>query len=307
MTDTVIDSILIPTDGSEGASTGAKRGLEVADALEATVTVLSVADASALEGAAGVLESNVESHRDALEESARSAAGDVESVAADRFPDLEVRVETERGTPAQVVSEYVDEVDADLVAMGTSGRSGLERALLGSVTEAVLRTVSVPVLAVPPSATERSLSRDAVEDVLLPTDDSEGALAAVDVGLDLADEYDALVHAVYAVDTRRLRGASVATGAVDPSDLLSDLERAGDEALEVVRERARERGVSVAGRLASGSAAEAILEAADETGSDLVVMGTHGRSGLERQLIGSVTESVVRGAEVPVCCVPIEG
>ncbi len=296
---TTIDTLLIPTDGSDGALTGAKRGLELATAVGAEVHVLSVVDASELEGLSRLLESDVAGLRASLESEAEAAVEAVEASAVERGLDLPITTSVEHGTPFQVIERYVETEAIDLVAMGTKGRTGLERILVGSVTENVLRTVDVPVLAVPPEAEDRSLTRDAVDGLLVPTDGSEGATAAVDWGLDLADAYDAMVHAVFSADTKRIGGAT------DPDGIFRELERIGDDALEDVRTRARDRSVSVTGTVASGRPARVILEFVERTDSDVVVMGTHGRSGLQRPFLGSVTETVVRGADVPVLCVPV--
>lgn len=299
MTETAIDSILIPTDGSEGALAGAKRGLDLAGAVEADVHVLSVVDTSEFEGLSGLLETDPDEHRAALEAQAEAAVDSVEAVIDERNPELEVATATERGIPYRAIERYVDAAGVDLVAMGTRGQSGLERVVLGSVTENVLRTVDVPVLAVSPAAGDSSLARDDVETILLPTDGSEAATVAVEWGIGLATILDAAVHAIYSADTGRF-----ADGA-EPSNVLVELERVGEEAIETVRDRAEESGVSVTGTTARGPPARVILDTVDETGSDLLVVGTHGRAGLERQLLGSVTEKIVRDADVPVVCVPV--
>ena len=296
---TSIDAILLPTDGSDAALTGAKRGLELAQAVEAAVHVLSVVDASELEGLSGLLESDVATLRESLESEAEEAVEAVEATATERGLDLPITTSVEHGTPFRVIEQYVEPEAIDLVAMGTKGRTGLDRILVGSVTENVLRTTEVPVLAVPPDASDRSLTRDAVDGLLVPTDGSEAATAAIDWGLDLADAYDAMVHAVFSADTKRIGGAT------DPDGIFGELEQIGDEALEDVRTRARERDVSVTGTVASGRPARVILEFLERTDSDVVVMGTHGRSGLQRPFLGSVTETVVRGADVPLLCVPV--
>lgn len=291
MTDT-IDSILLPTDGSEDALAGAKRGIELAVAVDADVHVLSVADTSEIDGSS-MDETEL---RAAAEAEAETA---VEAVARQaREHDLEVTTTTEHGTPYRVIADYVDAAGIDAIAMGTKGRSGVRRVLLGSVTENVLRTVDVPVLAIPPSAADSSLTESTVDDVLVPTDGSEGASAAIDWGVSAASTFDAAVHALYSADTRRIPGGATT------DEILAGLERAGEDALEEVRQRARDEGVTVQGTVANGPPARVIRDYADD-GIDLIVIGTHGRSGLERHLLGSVTEAVVRTVEVPVWCVPM--
>ncbi|MFD1562502.1 universal stress protein [Haloarchaeobius amylolyticus] len=295
-----IDSVLVPTDGSDGALAGAKRGIDLAATVDAELHVLSVVDTTELESVSSVFDSDTTAdERTALEDAAEEAVETVVTTAQERAPDLAVTTAVEEGKPFQCIDDYADASEIDVIAMGTKGRAGLKRVVLGSVTENVLRTVDVPVLAVPPAAIDGSLTPETTENVLLPTDGSEGAAAAVDWGVHLADVFDAMVHALYSADTSRLTMGS------EPSTILSELEQAGETALEAVRERARETGVSVTGTVANGPPARVILDSADDTGVDLIVIGTHGRSGLERHLLGSVTENVVRSADVPVVCVPM--
>jgi nucleotide-binding universal stress UspA family protein len=291
-----IDAVLVPTDGSDGALVGARRGVDLAARLGATLHVLSVVDAREVEPPLERLDADGRTEQERLvERGATRAVETVAEMARDRLSS-DVRTAVERGTPFRVITDYARRHGVDIVAMGTHGRSGLERFLLGSVAEKTIRTAGVPVLAVPPGAGDPP---DGYEDVLVPTDGSEGAAVAVEWGVDLADVYGATVHTVYSVETGRFPSP----GGTEP--LHDALEATGQDALSTVRERAREAGVSVVGHLGRGPAARVILAYVEENGIDLVAMGTHGRSGVERYLIGSVTEAVVRNAGVPVCCVPL--
>jgi nucleotide-binding universal stress UspA family protein len=259
-----------------------------------------VIDNREIEPALTNLTDNIRTEREELYE--EMAQGAIDSVCDLARAHLSGRITTaiERGIPFQEIADYVDTHGIDIVVMGTHGRTGLERFLIGSVTEKVLRTVDVPVIAVPPDADEAEPGKGEYSDILLPTDSSEGAEVAVDWGISLAKIYDSTVHTVYSVDTSRF--VSVA----DTADIYESLEKTGEEALEAVREQASSVGVSVAGSIGTGPAAQMILTYSDDHDIDMIVMGTHGRSGVNRYLIGSVTESVLRSADVPVCCVPME-
>lgn len=137
--------------------------------------------------------------------------------------------------------------------------------------------------------------------ILVPTDGSPEADPAVEHALDLAERYDATLHVLYVVDTNAL-----------PLDahaqlIFEYLEEQGRQSEADIVDRAEERGVeSVVGEVAEGSPHEAILEYVEDNDIDLVVMGTHGRRGIDRYLLGSVTERVLRGADVPVLTVRAE-
>lgn len=134
--------------------------------------------------------------------------------------------------------------------------------------------------------------------ILVPTDGSDAAANAAAHAIDLAGLAEAELHVLHVVDT----GALAST--VDAEMLYGALEEAGRTAIEDLRERARAAGIEpVVGSLARGAPHRAILDYVDEHDVDLLVMGTHGRTGLDRYLLGSVTEKVVRLSPVPVLTV----
>ncbi|MFB6105924.1 MAG: universal stress protein [Halobacteriaceae archaeon] len=135
------------------------------------------------------------------------------------------------------------------------------------------------------------------EHILVPTDGSEGSERAVAEAIGLAQTFGATIHAVYVVDA-----ASIPSG-IDASMTYDALEEYGEEVLEDVAERAREADVEVETEVVSGSPHAAIVDYAESHDVDLVVMGTHGRRGLDRYLLGSVTEKVVRTSPAPVLTV----
>ncbi|MCU4925766.1 universal stress protein [Halobacteria archaeon AArc-dxtr1] len=291
-----IDSILIPTDNSEGALAGAKRAIALASRTGADVHVLSVvAVRSDVEGITDAAESMYAS----LEDEAEDAVETIAEMVRSHDTDLEVTTSVTRGTPFQSIREYATRREIDLIAMGTKGRDGLDRVLLGSVTENVLRTARTPVLAVPPNAGAGEIDEITFDDLLLPTDGSDGAAIATEWGIALASRLESMIHAVYSVDTSRALTANA------PDELLGALEQQGEDAMATVREQAIDAGVSVSGAITSGSPADIILTSATERDVDLIVMGTHGRTGIGQWFLGSVTENVVREADTPVFCVPV--
>jgi len=292
-----IDSILVPTDGSEGAEPGIRHGIGLAADVGADLHTLSVVDSVEINPSLSRVEDESDP-KGLFEARATRATEAVEELARSHL-DGAVSTAVEWGRPFRSITEYAMANDIDLIVMGTHGRSGLKRLVLGSVAEKVLRTTSVPILLVPPQAAVDGVDI-AYREILLPTDGSEAAETAVDWGLTLADVYDGTVHTVYSVDTTRFAGEGGMTTLYDA------LEQTGQEALDAIRQRAHEAGIGVTAELGTGPPARVIRSYSEDHDVDLIVMGTHGRSGVERYLIGSVTESVVRHADVPVCCVPME-
>jgi len=141
------------------------------------------------------------------------------------------------------------------------------------------------------------------ETILVPTDGSEGALAAVDHAIDIAGRYGATLHALFVADTRM----SPVSSGMDREDLLDLLAEAGGKPTTPVLERAEAAGVPAVESIEAGVPYKRIRQYVADHDVDLVVMGTHGRTGLEHALLGSLTERAVRTLGVPVLAVPMDG
>jgi len=281
----MFDNILVPTDGSDCAWTAVRYAEDLAARYDATIHVLCVVDSHTLED---------DPHRQQLEDESAELVASVRSDIAAATGTVEGAVRT--GIPHREIIEYATQQDVDLVAMGTHGRTGVERYLLGSVTQKVVRLSDVPVLTV--GAADDGATTYPYSDVLIPTDGSDQAAAAIDVGVDIAKTYDARLHALSVIDT-------MAFGAdARPADILDMLDDAAQEAVGAVEADAIGSSVSaVETAVEYGHPYRKIRSYVDANDVDLIVMGTHGRSGLERYLLGSVTEKVVRTSAVPVLTV----
>lgn len=135
------------------------------------------------------------------------------------------------------------------------------------------------------------------EKILVATDGSDPADDAVAHALDLAAQFDATLYALFVADTAQDSVTVVGTDVVDA------LEREGATVVEAIEARGRERGVDVEADVLQGDPAKTIVDYAERAGADLVVVGTHGRRGLSRYLLGSVAETVVRTSPIPVLTV----
>lgn len=137
--------------------------------------------------------------------------------------------------------------------------------------------------------------------ILLPTDGSVGMDRVIDHAADLAAQHDALIHALYVVDATSFTSLPMETSWEGISDLL---EEEGQDALNEVRQLVGERA-QVEGVITEGSPSAEIVSHARDDDCDLIVMGTHGRGGIDRLLLGSVAERVVRTSNVPVLTVRV--
>ncbi|WP_238478027.1 universal stress protein [Natranaeroarchaeum sulfidigenes] len=133
--------------------------------------------------------------------------------------------------------------------------------------------------------------------ILLPTDGSEGSHRAIEHAVALADDVGADIHTVYVLNATEFDELD--------GDAVDKRKHVGESALDAV-ERACDRvGIDVDRELRRGVPHEEILATAEESGSDAVVMGTHGRTGIDRLLVGSVTERVIRESPIPVTTVRV--
>jgi nucleotide-binding universal stress UspA family protein len=140
--------------------------------------------------------------------------------------------------------------------------------------------------------------------ILVPTDGSAEGKRAVAHALDLAAVHGAGVHALYVVDTASYAGMPMESSWEGVGDLLRD---DANEAVAEVESLAAGTDLAVETAVGEGSPSKEIIRYAEGNGCDLIVMGTHGRGGIDRLLLGSVAEKVVRGAAVPVLTVRTDG
>ncbi len=138
------------------------------------------------------------------------------------------------------------------------------------------------------------------EKILIATDGSEYTKNAVDYGIDLAKSTGAKLFAIYVVDTAAF--ASIPMDAAWES-MYELLKQEGDLAIKYVTERAQAEGLEVEGNLIEGHPADEIIRYSEKNSISLIVMGTLGKSGLDRFLLGSVAEKVVRNSKIPVLVV----
>jgi nucleotide-binding universal stress UspA family protein len=197
-----------------------------------------------------------------------------------------------------------DRLRADLIVMGTHGRSGFQRLFLGSVTEKVLRTARPPVLIVG-AATDVVPARDfSFKRILCAVDFSACSLAALRYAATLAEPSGAKLTALYVMEWPPLAPDPLLGPPTDLTGYRMAAEAAGRERLHSVVAEWSQMGVEEI--VAAGKPHHEILRIAAERESDLIVLGIHGRNPLGRMIFGSTAEPVVRRATCPVLTVRSE-
>jgi nucleotide-binding universal stress UspA family protein len=290
--------ILCPIDFSDSSIRSLAHAAALANWYDAQLTVLHVVptfEPLPVRGDFGepVQLVNPVSREEVLEELRRA----VERTTVRQTPTLA----TEAADSSTTIVEQALSMDVDLIVMGTHGRRGFKRLLLGSVAEAVLHKASSPVLTVPPRAGTAASEVVTFKRILCPIDFSPSALRAFEFALDLARQADGRVTLLHVIEwlaeeereskhfnVPEYRRALAADAEERLRRLVADEPRTWAE-IETV--------------LAFGRAYREILHAAEKNLADLIVMGAQGRGGLDLALSGSATQQVVRGATCPVLTV----
>jgi nucleotide-binding universal stress UspA family protein len=273
--------IVVPLDGSPLGEQALPTALHVALRHQAALEVVHVIDDVDQPG-------DRRAYIDAVAEWLRLQAG------------LTVTTHLLSGQVKDVLIPHLRARNPDLIVMSTHGRSGVARAWLGSVAMHIVHHATSPVLLIRPTESgARDVKARVFQKVLVPLDmtsDSERALDnAVDVAGNKGVEY-VLLHVLmpqahYAPDVY----------GVLPRIDDAELQAAAEQYLARVAARAQARGLAYRTKVSTHAhAAGGVLDEAREENADLISMETHGRRGLERLLLGSVADKVVRGADVPV-------
>jgi nucleotide-binding universal stress UspA family protein len=280
------DQILFPTDGSEPADSVLDYALQIASEHEATIHVLNVADTSqdSLVRIRGDITDVLEQHGEEIVEDAARRAEE---------RGIPVTSAVLQGDPYRTIIDYSKQSDIDCIVMPTHGRRGLHRFLLGSVTERVINTAEVPVIAVNPDR-NRPLTYPP-QRVLVPTDGSRGAELAVVEGIQVSKAMGATLHLLHVVETGSL--GPDARSILKESELVERANEVIQEASERVEEASLDPVTSV---IEHGEPSKVIRDYVVENDIDIAVLGTHGQTDFSRYVLGGVSAKLVRTSPVPV-------
>ena len=221
---------------------------------------------------------------------------------ADR-PQVDLLVADAPDARSEIV-EQADALNADLLVMGAHGRSGVERLLLGSVTERVLRLSRCPVLVVPHHAADpHPDGAPPFSQILCAIDFSSGSTYALSCALDLAQDAAAHLTLLHAIEMPpELREVPV-HGEVNVDAVRAAAEAACLQRLRSLVPAASRDRCTVHTAVVEGRAQREILKQAEARGADLIVMGVQGRGALDLLLFGSNTHAVILGSRCPVLAV----
>jgi nucleotide-binding universal stress UspA family protein len=292
----VYTRILIPLDGSMTAEQVVPYARTFARRLKLPVELLAVVNL-------GALLTSVERARrfdNLAEQESRKGKEYLERI-AERFAGSRVKRSVEQGSPAEVIIEKAAADKSNLIAMTTHGRSGLNRWLLGSVAEKVLRATTNPLLLIRAVREGKAEGEAPLKSVVVPLDGSELAERVLPTVTEIAKNLRLEVFFFRAYSKPYSPFISDGGYAVNLDELMASVR---DEARKYLEEKMAELGNQgvdeISYLLQEGVAPDEIVSLGSHTPESFIVMCSHGRSGLERWVLGSVTETVVRHSHSPV-------
>jgi len=303
-----IDNILIPTDFSDCADHALTQAVDLADRFGATLHILHVVNELDPDwyGITDAQERAIQL-REQIREKARRRLREL----APNDPDVNVTTEVSLQLSfdvAATINEYVDERSIDLVVMGTHGRRGLERLMLGNVADKLIRHAPCPVITVNEQAPWVAEANDvAIQDVLAPVDFSEPSKQAVRVAKIFAAAYGARLHLLFVAEKRAVPTFSdTGIPGVGVVEMDPEIVANAEKGLRQLFEGLGGPEVAAEFHVQEGRVAQEVVDFAETRGIDLVVMATRGLTGVNRFLLGSNTERIVRVAPCPVLTLQTE-
>jgi nucleotide-binding universal stress UspA family protein len=301
-----LQNLLVPTDFSAHADAALDHAVSLADQFSATLHLLHVVNDPGT-GWYGLGDAEVQIDR--LKEVAEAKARDRLQGMAEDSSAVEVRTAVAQRLNLEVagaIQEYVTGHMIDLVVMGTHGRQGLGRLVLGSVANRLIRRSGCPVMTVRDreAAGDEPLDVE-YENLLAPIDFSEHSRAALRLSKEVAARYGATQHLLFVAEKRVLPTFSdTGIPGVGVVEMDPDIVANAEAALEELNGNVGGPEVRSAYHVEEGDVDEDILDFAEANDVDLIVMATRGLTGLDRFVLGSNTERVVRAAPCPVLTVP---
>lgn len=299
-------TILLPLDGSEFSEDAVPLTRQLARRLGSRVHLVHVIRA-APDADLKTPQEDMDWKRNVRE----GAESYLQELARD-FEDEGVETETAvlDGRVVSTLDAYVREHGIPLVAMTTHGTGGLQRWWLGSVADGLLRRGAADLLLVRPwhDDAEEVPGPGPFRHMVVPLDGSEDGERALDPAVRLRDALDARMTLIRVVPApMNLTSIYGMTGVRVEGDAHRERKAEAEEYLAAAAPRLGDPAPSVSVREDSG-AAEGVIEGAREADADLIVLSSHGRSGLERTVIGSVADKIIRGTTLPVLVIrpPLE-
>jgi nucleotide-binding universal stress UspA family protein len=294
----MFEKILLPLDGSEVAEMAIPYGEELASRLGSEVVLYHVHDPEQ--------RSQERTHQVYLDRLAETVQSNIRK-GQSQSAAVKVTTIVEAGEPTENIRNLVDKNKVDLVIMTAVSTAGLKIGkMLGSVADHISRTVPVPVMLIRPQHMQQTKAKERlISNILIPLDGSDLSKLALPVGAELASKLKVSATLFQMASMVRLYGDVTGGYAyIDYTKLDEDEKKRVNDEMVKIETELKQKGLTVTHVVNSGfDAAGEIIELCKKIDTDLVVMSTHGRSGLGRWLLGSVAEKILRHGETPLLLV----
>lgn len=277
---TKVDKILLATDGSEFSEGAVREAIGLAKRCSSKLNAISV------------IETNPEYSSIApqlVEKSEKAARSHLEGVQARAKKEgVECGIVLYEGENSyRFIADEAEKLKSTMIVMGRRGRKGFRRLVMGSTTAWVIGHAPCSVLVVPRAALV------SFKNVLVATDGSKYSAAAASEAIGIAKLNKSKLTVIAVVPAEIAMPTDIEFGVGVMEKVADQMMREAEKNAKTVKDAAQKEGVDVQAFIMTGRPADAIIETAKEKGADLIVVGSHGRTGLDRLLMGSVAERVI--------------
>ncbi len=285
-----VEKILLSTDGSEYSEGAVREAIKLAKKCSSRLTAVSVVETNP------ELETIAPQVTEQAERKARTQLEAVISRARLEGVDCESVVREGEDSYRLIVEEATKRQNT-MIVMGRRGRTGLQRLVMGSVTARVIGHAPCTVLVVPRAAEFEC------RHLLLATDGSTHGRAAAAEAIAMAKRLGSLLTVVAVVPSESMSPMDIVSSQMQREQIAAQELRAAEENVSTVKDAAAKAGIRADGLIMGGKPPEAIIQTAKDKRADLIVLGSHGKTGVEKLLMGSVAERVIVLSSCPVLVV----
>lgn len=284
------EKLLLPTDCSEFSEGAIREAINLAKTCSSKLFIISVIETNP------EYESIAPQLIEKAEKETRQHLESVKNRAAKEGVDCEI-IARQGEDPYKYIVDEAAKHQVSMIIMGRRGRKGLKRLMMGSVTAKVIGHSPCNVLVVPRAA------RLEFRKILIATDGSKYSNAAASEAVAIAKRCGASLIAASVVPYESISPLGIVHSEMQWELITEESRKAAESNIKNVKQIAEKEDVKIEELILEGRPYEAIINAAKEKGVDLIVVGSHGRTGLDRLLMGSVTERVIGHAECAVLVV----
>jgi len=278
------NKILVAMDGSEESKNALRQAFKLAFDEKRWITVVSINPP--YQGDLYLV--GVSNINEILKGPGEKILSEAQKIADEEKATIKTRLE--EGDPFKKIIEIAEEEHCDLIIMGRRGMSHFERALMGGVTAKVIGHFKGKTLVIPRN------SSIGWKNILVATDGSKYSEAAIEESINYAKSYNGSLNVVTAVDVTEEFEVNV-------PDLVDKLIEKAKSTLNEIKKKAQDAGVNTEVMVRQGEPYRVIIDLAKQVNADIIIMGSHGRTGLTRLFMGSVTSRVIGHTPYPVMIV----